>query len=332
MLNALTSAPDDGSRRNRQTTSAPRASAYRAVTAALAEHVDQSTLVVAPPSPEVGAWAGAPSALLVEGTYWLAYRLRRPIGETGRGYANVVARSDDGVHFTPVAVVSRETFGAASLERPTLALADDGRWRLYVSCATPNSFHWRVDLIEAATPEGLSTASPVPVLPGSTRWAVKDPVILRNRDGWHLWAACHPLKDPANTDRMITAYAGSHDGVTWRWRGTALRGRPNRWDARGVRISTVLPNGGAAVAFYDGRASAEQNWEERTGVAIGNAGLSGGFTAAGNAPVAQSPHAGGGLRYLSLVTLPNGFHRLYFEMTRPDSAHELRTLHVIPGT
>jgi len=32
------------------------------------------------------------------------------------------------------------------------------------------------------------------------------------------------------------------------------------------------------------------------------------------------------------VTLPNGSHRLYFEMTRPDSAHELRTLHVAPQT
>lgn len=331
MLNALTSAPDDGSQRSRRTMSAPPASAYRTITAALAKHVDRSTVVVAPPSPELGAWAGAPSALLVDGTYWLAYRLRRPVGE-GRGYANVVARSDDGVHFAPVAVVSRETFGAESLERPTLVLTDDGRWRLYVSCATPDSFHWRVDVIEAATPEGLSTASPVPVLPGSARWAVKDPVILRNRDGWHLWASCHPLEDPANTDRMLTAYASSDDGIAWRWRGTALTGRAQQWDARGVRISTVLANGTAPVAFYDGRASAEQNWEERTGVAIGNAGLSGGFTATGDAPVAQSPHAGGGLRYLSLVTLPNGFHRLYFEMTRPDSAHELRTLHVAPET
>ncbi len=30
-----------------------------------------------------------------DGTFWLAYRLRRPVG-VGRGYANVVARSDDG--------------------------------------------------------------------------------------------------------------------------------------------------------------------------------------------------------------------------------------------
>jgi hypothetical protein len=41
-------------------------------------------VVLAPEDPGPGAWAGGPSAQLDDGTWWLAYRLRRPVGE-GRG-------------------------------------------------------------------------------------------------------------------------------------------------------------------------------------------------------------------------------------------------------
>jgi hypothetical protein len=42
-------------------------------------------------------------------------------------------------------------------------------------------------------------------------------------------------------------------------------------------------------------------------------------------PVAQSPHAGGGLRYLSILDLGDGRERWYYELTRADGAHEVRT-------
>src|SRR3954452_14707942 len=107
-----------------------------------------SPVVVAPEHSGPGSWAGGPCALRVGSDIWLAYRLRRPVGQ-GRGYANVIARSTDGERFTTVATVGKDTFGGESLERPALVVTDDGTWRVYVSVATPGTKHWRVDLLEA---------------------------------------------------------------------------------------------------------------------------------------------------------------------------------------
>ena len=43
------------------------------------------------------------------------------------------------------------------------------------------------------------------------------------------------------------------------------------------------------------------------------------------AAAAESPYGGRGLRYLDILPLGDGRHRLYYEVTRPDGAHELRT-------
>jgi hypothetical protein len=115
--------------------------------------------------------------------------------------------------------------------------------------------------------------------------------------------------------------------VAWTWRGVALAGRPGEWDARGVRVSAVLATGDTIEASYDGRATAEQNWEEMTGLATGTVGADGlvGPLAATGAEPVRSPFGGGGVRYLSVVPLPDGSTRIYYEVTRPDGAHELRT-------
>jgi len=286
---------------------------------------ERSSRVIGPPTDEPGAWAGSPSAVVVDGVTWLAYRPRRP--GPARGYANVLARSDDGLNFETVFELGKDRFGAMSLERPALLVTPEGRWRMYVSCATPNSKHWWVDLLEAGTPEELMNSEPRTVLPGDpASFAVKDPVILHAGGSWHLWASCHPLDD-----RMTTDYALSEDGIDWEWQGTVLSGRQSNWDERGVRVTSVVIDDDVAVALYDGRATAEENWEERTGIALApvttysNGGVTiGGFTAHGDTPAATAPHGEGALRYVSVVESPGG-RRLYYEAACGAGSHDLRS-------
>lgn len=274
--------------------------------------------VLEPAATVPGSWVGAPSAVRDAGRIHLAYRLRRPVG-AGRGYANIVARwPSDGTGAE--AVVRREQHAAESLERPCLVRTAGG-WRLYISCATPGSKHWRVDLLAAPTIDALPDAVAVTVLPGDASTAVKDPVIVVDDRGWHLWASCHPLDDPAATDRMTTEYATSADGVQWSRQGTALAGSAG-WDARGVRFADVLQLADGYLAFYDGRATEQENWEERTGAALANT-LAGPWRKV-DGPVFVSPHGTGGLRYLSAVPDGDGV-RVFYESARADGSHELRT-------
>jgi hypothetical protein len=283
---------------------------------------DPGNAIVVIPAPGTGsgAWTGSPSAVCVDGEIFLAYRMRTA---HQRGYAVEVAKSTDGVDFRPIVTIRKEQVGAESLERPALAVAPDGTWRLYLSCATPGTKHWRVELVEAVAPDAFDPVASQVLLPGDSAHAVKDPVILRHSGGWHLWASVHPLNDSEHTDRMTTEYASSGDGLDWTWHGTALAPRPGEWDARGVRVAWVRAGACGFTAYYDGRATAEQNCEERTGVAVGS--TPGTLVAVGQVPVAQSSRAGGGLRYMTVVELGDGRERIYYELTNADGSHDLVT-------
>ena len=281
---------------------------------------DDATVVVPAPGSEPGNWSGAASAVLVDGVYWLTYRVRRPLRE-GRGVSVVVARSEDGEHFETVAEVRREGFGAESFERPALVQRSDGGWRLYVSCATPGSKHWWIEAVDADHPADLETGTRTVVLPGSADLAVKDPVVLVDESGWRMWVCVHPLAEPGHEDRMTTAFATSSDGLVWQWHGTVLAPTEGTWDQRGTRVTAVLSES-PLVVLYDGRARAEDNWHEVTGVARSTDGRT---LTAEDLPVRRSPHSDGALRYVAAVPLPDGRTRFYFEAARPDGAHDLMT-------
>jgi hypothetical protein len=264
-----------------------------------------------PPGRGPGHWAGAPStALDADGATVVAYRVR---SAAERGAEVVVGRLGADGALEPLARLDKGRFGAASLERPALVRTPEGRWRLYVSCATPGSKHWRIDVLEADAPASLPAARARTALRGDARTGVKDPVVRRGKGGWRAWICCHPLEAPGDEDRMATAYATSADGLSWTLHRLALGGRPGRWDARGARVTAVLADGRAA---YDGRATAEEDLFERTGLAV--PGDLPGTLAAAEGPVRD-------VRYLDVLELPGGGHRLCYEAPRPDGSHELRT-------
>jgi hypothetical protein len=274
-----------------------------------------AVVAAAAPGSGVGYWAGSSSAAFdSDGTFVIAYRVRT--GEHGRG-SNVIARSEDGERLTTVATIEQDRFGAQSLERPSLVRTDEGRWRLYVCPAAPApSKHWWIDVLEADDPADLATAEARTVFPGDEQTGVKDPLVQRTADGgWQAWICCHPLDVPDEEDRMTTAYATSNDGLEWEWHGTVLSPRPGMWDARGTRVTAVLPDGRAA---YDGRASKEENWFERIGLA----------ELTGNRPgelEQTNADAAVDARYLDVLSLPDGGYRIYYEARLPDESHELRT-------
>ena len=281
--------------------------------------LDQARVVVPAPGEGPGNWAGAASAVRDGDTIYLTYRVRRPLAE-GRGVSTVVAGATDGVSFAVACEVFREDFGAESFERPVLTRTERG-WRLYLSCATPASKHWWIEAIDADTVEGLPGGRRTIAFPGSDQVALKDPVILCHDGEWHAWICEHPLDLVGHEDRMSTSYWRSIDGLSWRRERSVLAPREGEWDARGTRVTDVLSLE-PLVVLYDGRARAEDNWFEATGVARGS--LDGLLQANGHPPL-RSRHSDGAARYVTHVTLPDGSTRYYLELARPDGAHDLVT-------
>ena len=282
-----------------------------------------ATVVVPAPDAGPGNWSGAASAVLVDGVFWLTYRVRRPLTQ-GRGVAVVVSRSEDGVHFEPVAEVHRDLVGCESFERPVLVPVGDLGWRLYLSCATHHSKHWWVDSLTAPDVESLAAGHQQVVLPGSATVAVKDPVVQRPAapsGEWVMWLCCHPLTEAGQEDRMTTRRLTSVDGLAWTDRGEVLAGRPGQWDARGARVTTVLGTDPLTV-LYDGRPDAASNWYETTGLARWDGRR---LVPTDDRPIA-SPYSDGAFRYAAAVPLPDGRNRFYVEAARPDGAHDLVTV------
>ncbi|MBI3969708.1 MAG: hypothetical protein HY332_00345 [Chloroflexi bacterium] len=304
-------------------------------------------LVVGPPGDGPGFWAGAPSALRdpVEGRFYLSYRLRRPLRQ-GRGGVTRVAASADGRRFDTIWEATKEQFESTSIERSCLVKGDDGVWRLYVSYVDGATGKWRIDLLEAPTPDGFAPAQRREVLTADDVNAegVKDPYVLRVGLAWYMFVPYGPRAtvapasnhealhggDTGNvfaTGRILhaTGLAVSADGIHFRWLGDAVTtGGPGSWDRSVARVSTVLHTPPVFTVFYDGRTGDGDTYEDTTGYAV-TLDLRTFTKVTVDGPLLHSPHASGCLRYLDTVHIPEQRRILYYyEMARPDGAHELR--------
>ena len=167
-------------------------------------------VAVAAPGTGHGFWNGSSSAALdADGSFVLAYRLRMGTNPEDPA-ATVVARSTDGERFTTVATLDKSLYGAMSMERPALVRLDDGRWRLYTCCATKDSKHWWIDVLEADELEGLARRRAAHRLPrGASSGASRIPSSSGSAQAGRRGSAATRSRRPDEEDRMFTAHATS---------------------------------------------------------------------------------------------------------------------------
>ena len=299
---------------------------------------EAGTPVLTPQGTGKGWWVGAPSVYWDGNDYWLAFRTRRPQPE--RGGLFQIARSGDGEVFEVVCSIRKEDIGTSSIERGALLQDEDGRWRLYLSFVDPEDGRWRIDLIEADDPSAFDATQRTPMLTAAdiAGEGIKDPWICKVGDTWHMIVSYAPTPsndvDPdlmhgtrdiynTGTSKSLTGLATSEDGRSWVWHGAILTPSEDGWDAYAARINTVYRQAGTFVGLYDGSKSVEENYEERCGLAVSGDVKT--WTRLSVDGPAVGPNGGpGSVRYAEAVQGP-GWVRFYYEYTRKDGSHELRT-------
>ncbi len=142
--------------------------------------------------------------------------------------------------------------------------------------------------------------------------------------------AMHGTRDIYNTgaSRSLTGLATSDDGLDWSWQGAIPEPSAGGWDRYASRLNTVYRRDDRFVGLYDGAGDVSENYEERCGLAV-SADLRSWIRLSVDGP-AVGPNGGpGSVRYVEAVQATE-WTRFYYEYTRDDGAHELRTV-VVPN-
>ncbi len=213
------------------------------------------------------------------------------------------------------------------------AVAAEGVVHLSYRLRAPPPLRGHTVVIERLDPRSRRSA----LLPEAIGVAgVKDPWVRRVGDAWQLFASFGPLPAGAGSDLHVTGDAlstgrtgsltglgTSRDLVEWEWRGAVLGPTPGRWDDHTARLTTAIRVGDEWVGLYDG-SRVEGNYEERCGVAV-SSDLVEWRKVSVDGPAIGTASGAGGVRYAELVEMPDGSVRAYYEFTREDGSHDLRT-------
>jgi predicted GH43/DUF377 family glycosyl hydrolase len=296
--------------------------------------------IVLPAAEGDGHWAGAPSVVYdaLASQFYLYYRVRQP--RPVRGGHCYIAASTDGRHFENIWSATKEQFDSASVERFALTKGLDGRWLLYPSYVDPADGRWRIDVIEAHAPDAFDVSQRHKVFSAGDVGVegVKDPWVMTVNGLYVMlisYAVALPL-DPAQQSRAhasadiyntgltlsSSALAISGDGRAWEWLGDVLAPRRGQWDAYAARLGCLVPTAHGWFGFYDGGASVNENYEERTGL-VQSWDLRHFHRLSQSGPALVSPEGSGSLRYIDAVVMGDEVW-CYYEYARADGSHELR--------
>lgn len=301
---------------------------------------EEGITIYEPPGKGSGYWIGAPGAIYDDENkkFYLYYRRRRQRGEgADRGYQCGISESSDGIKFKEIWTVSKDMFGGISVERAAIVKTLNGKYRLYIGYVDSKDNKWKIDLVEADSPEKFDPKTKKLVLSpedcGNNVEGVKDPYILIVGGKYYMLVSYATISKPAdelhntadafNTGKISsnTGLALSSDGINFTWMGDILSPGTG-WNAYAARATCVLYVPPIFNVFYDGGASVGENYEEKTGLAI-TFDLMNYHHITDNAPILKSPHASGSLRYMDAIRLGE-YIFYYYEYARPDGSHELR--------
>lgn len=291
-----------------------------------------------------GFWAGAPGVFFdaADQAWYLTYRLRRPRGvPPDRGGEARIARSTDLRNWKDIWSVNKSEYKSASIERSTIHRGPDKVWRYFTSYVDPADGRWCVAMLRGTDVTQLYTRN-VEILfkaPPLHLEGIKDPWILRHDGLYYMFVSValptpttneksHATLDIYNTGECLSAtgLATSKDLDHWEWKRIVFQPTGNGWDCYCRRINSVVPLGGEFIGFYDGSASHQENYEEKTGLAISSDLLHWRRLSA-KGPAHISPHSSHSLRYIDAQPAGKQIH-LFYEYARQDEAHDLRMLTV----
>ncbi|MBN2091290.1 hypothetical protein JW964_16890, partial [candidate division KSB1 bacterium] len=186
----------------------------------ISQNFQQYDVILEPDKNQPEWWAGAPSVVRDErGVFWLACRMRSPEFPRGlRGYEIRILKSVDGIHFTKVISITRESVPIPGFERPAILIDPiTKKFKLYACGPWQNKSWCIIKFDDANDPTHFipSTAHPV-IQPMEKRYdrditvhAYKDPFILFTQGMYHAYVTGYIREN----ERVF--HFSSQDGENW---------------------------------------------------------------------------------------------------------------------